>query len=97
MIGLLKSYKIDSKSINDYYYKVHNKGMYLIKNDKMTTKEIINFMLSQDIYYYKKDKKNDNNRDPIIFKFIPITYIDKNYLENVKLIKQNNLWDLFSY
>ena len=96
VIGLLKNQKIDSKSIKDYYYKVHQKGMYLIKNGKLTIKEIIDFMLSQDIYYYNEAFKNDSNRDPIIFKYIPITDSDKNYLKNVKLIKQNDLYNIFS-
>ena len=96
VIGLLKSQKINSKSINDYYYKVHQKGMYLIKNNKLTIEEIINFILSQDIYYFNPAFKNDKNRDPIIFKYIPITDRDKNYLKNVQLIKQSEIWNLFS-
>ena len=62
----------------------------------MTTKQIINFISSQDIFYYDPSYNKDNNRDPMIFEYIPITDVDKNYLENIKLIKERNLWNLFS-
>ena len=96
IVGLLKSQKINSKSIDNFYYKVHQKGMYLIKHNKLIVEEIINFMLSQDIYYFNPAYKNNENRDPIIFNYIPITDIDKKYLVNIELIKDNDLWNIFS-
>ena len=62
----------------------------------MNVNEIINFIISKDIYYYNPNFKNHNNRDPKIFQYIPITDIDNNYLYNITLIKKNNLWNLFS-
>ena len=96
IVGLLKAQKINSKSIDNFYYKVHQKGMYLIKHNKLEVAEIINFMIAQDIYYYNPSFKNNENRDPIIFSYIPITDIDKNYLANIQLIKDNDLWNIFS-
>lgn len=87
--------KSNSKKINIYYDKVHQKGMDLIKNNKLSTEEIVNFIFSQDIFYYDLDFKNNNNRDPLIFKYIPITDIDKNYLNNIKLLKDNSLYFLY--
>ena len=94
--GLLKNQKIMTKKFDIFYNKIHQKGMNLIKNKKLTTKEIINFITSQDIYYYNPIFKNNNNRDPKIFNYIPITDIDKNYLDNIKQIKDFRLWEIFS-
>ena len=96
IVGLLKAYKINSKNIDYFYNKVHRKGMYLIQNGKLQNAEIINFILSQDIYYYNDNYINSENRDPIIFSYIPITDADKNYLVNVMLIKDNDLWNIFA-
>ena len=96
IVGLLKAYKINSKNIDYFYNKVHKKGMYLIQKGKLQNAEIINFILSQDIYYYNINYINSENRDPIIFSYIPITDTDKNYLVNVKLIKENDLWNIFA-
>ena len=96
IVALLKSEKINTKKIEYFYNKVHQKGMNLIRNKKFETAEIINFIISQDIYYYNPIFKSNENRDPIIFEYIPITDADQNYLKNIELIKENDLWNLFS-
>ena len=58
--------------------------------------EIINFIVSQDIYYYNDNYKNNENRDPDIFNHIPITDEHKNYLANIQLIKRYKIWNIFS-
>jgi len=97
IIGLLKTQRINAKNIENYYNQVHQKGMNLIRMGKFKTEDIINFMLSQDIYYFNPVYNNDKTKkDPEIFNFIQITDNDKNYLNNIKLIKENKLWDFFS-
>ena len=96
IVGLLKIYNISTKSIEIFYNILHQKGMELIKNKILTNEEIFNFIFFQDIYYFNPIFKNSNNRDPEIFRYISITDIDKNYLENIKKIKENKLWSLFS-
>ncbi len=88
--------KLNNENIEYFYNVIHKKGMELIKNKKLKVEEIINFMKKKD-YYYKEERFIDNkNRDPTIFKYIPITDDDKDYSTNIKLIKQNKLWELFS-
>ena len=96
IVGILKGQKINSRCIEYFYNKVHQRGMNLIRNNKLTPKEIITFILAQDIYYYNPILKNNYNRDPTIFSYIPITDKDKNYLNNIKLIKEKDLWNIFS-
>lgn len=48
--------------INNFYDKIHEKGMNLIKKNKLTTDDIFNFILKQDVYYFK----------PIILKYLDI-------------------------
>ena len=67
--------------------------MNLIKNNKMSTKQIIDFISRQDIFYFNPIYNKDINRDPMIFEYIPITDVDKNYLENIELIKERKLWE----
>ncbi len=70
--------------------------MHLIKNNLMTTKEIIKFIKEQD-YYYSFDKPFifSEKRDPKIFSYIGITSECPNYKENIKLIKDNELFKLY--
>ena len=99
IIGLLKRQRINSIYFSTFYNKVHKKGMNLIKKNQLTPNEIINFIVYQDIYYYNQDYKNDDNRDPSIFIYLPIATVtdeDRNYLVNIKNIKDKNLWYLFS-
>ena len=96
IIVLLKSQKINEKIIENFYNKFHNRGLNLIKNNKLKIEEIINFLTEQDIYYKNPIYKNNENRDPIIFKYIPITDVNKDYLLNIELIKKYKLYELFS-
>ena len=85
--------------INSYNKKVHEKGMNLITNQKLKVDEIFNFIMHQDIYYSKIDYNKSDLRDPEIFKYIPIVKQkkdDKEYLKNIKIIKDHRLYDMFS-
>ena len=93
--ALCKSQKVKVKLLENYYNAIHSKGMILIENGRFSIEEIINFMIKQDVYYSKPTNKNNDNRDPIIFSFIPITDEDKDYLNNIALIKKNRLWEIY--
>ena len=96
IVSLLKTQKVKVKSIENFYKTIHKKGMLLIKNKKLKIEEIVNFITVQDIYYRQPIYKNDENREPIIFKYIPITDDDEDYLSNIELMKKYRLWELFS-
>ena len=83
------------KEIKEKYYNIiHEKGFNLIKEKKMTTEEILLFIQKKDIYY--KDIYSQNiNRNPDIFKYIPISSNNKDYEENIKLIKKFKVCNLF--
>lgn len=81
------------------YDKIHVKGMNLIKEKKLTTEEIFKFITSQDVYYFENTYNNSQYRDPEIFKYIPITkgnQGDEEYLNNINIIKNKKLFELFS-
>ena len=59
----------------------------------MSIEEIMEFIFNQDEYYFKKEYKN--KIDPNIFKYISITDEDKNYLENIQVLKKRKVWELF--
>ena len=89
----------ERKIINNFYQKIHEKGMTLIRNNKLTTEEIFTFIMTQDYYYYDPINNKSNFRDPEIFAFIPITKRkkdDNEYLKNIEIIKKNRLFELFS-
>ena len=89
----------NKKRINDFYNKIHTKGFDLIKNNKLTTSEIFNFILCQDAYYFSPTFCKSEYRNPEIFKYISITKKNKNdseYLKNIDIIKKNKLYLLFS-
>ena len=69
--------------------------MKLIKYNKMTTKEIIDFIKCKDYFYYSNSCYSDRRRDHGIFKYIEITSKNNYYKENIKLIKENGLYKLF--
>ena len=96
IIIILKTQKINAKIIENFYEKVHSKGMSLIKEKKMDINEIIRFIVEKDIYYYNPIFKHNNKREPKIFQYIPITDIDNNYLYYISLIKKYKLWSIFS-
>ena len=99
-VEFLRSQNIRDKILEEYYISIHNKGLNLIKKGELNTEQIIYFMQKQDVYYYKDNFKKNNLRDPILFKYIPITKKendDKNeYLNNIKLIEKNRLWELYN-
>ena len=94
-VKLLNEQKIKINTY-DYHIAVHNKGKILIRNGAMKVEDIINFISKQDIFYMNPIYKNNENREPEIFNYIPITDEDKNYLAYIELIKKNNLVGLFS-
>ena len=89
----------ERKIINSFYQKIHERGMTLIRLNKLTTEEIFIFMLEQDVYYFNPIYNRSDFRDPEIFKYIPITKRkkdDKEYLKNIEIIKNKELFKLFS-
>ena len=98
LANLLKTQNIKQNTIENYYSSIHNKGINLIKNGLLNTEEIILFIQKQDVFYYKDNFKKNRNRDPIIFKYIPITPKEgkeNDYLKNIELFKKNRLWELY--
>ena len=99
LADLLKTQNIKQSTLENYYSSIHLKGINLIKNRQLNTEEIIFFIQKQDVYYYKDNFKKSNLRDPIIFKYIPITPKEGNekvYLQNIELFKKNKLWELYT-
>ena len=96
IINILKNEKLNINYIQKFYNKVHEKGMSLIKNKNLRTKEIIQFLVTQDVYYFYPNFTKNDYRDSEVFKYIPITDEDENYLDNIDLIRQNKLWSIFS-
>ena len=85
--------------IQNFYQKIHLKGLNLIKNKKFNSKDIFEFIIVCGPYYNNPIYNKSDYRDPEIFKYIPITKRNKDdteYLENIKIIKKNRLFDLFS-
>ena len=85
--------------INNFYKKIHEKGMNLIRNNKLTTDEIFNFIMKQDLFYCNPINCKSYFRDPEIFKYIPLIKRkkdDNEYLKNIEIIKNNKLFEIFS-
>ena len=95
---LLGETKIDTRIMNKYYQNIHNKGMSIIrdKEKKMTNKQIIEFIVSKDVFYYKEQYSSNVNRDPDIFKYIHISSAHEDYKENIELIKNFKLYNLYN-
>ena len=93
--NLVRLLNINSKLKEKFYYILHEKGINLIKNGKLEIQAIIFFITCQDIFYFDQRYKNNEKRDPIVFKYIPITNTNKEYLNNIKLIKDCELYRLF--
>ena len=51
--------KMNAKILDKYYNNIHEAGMDLIKYNKMTTKEIIDFIKCKDYFYYSNSCYND--------------------------------------
>ena len=96
IVNILKKEKLSLRLSEKFYNTIHQKGLFLIKNKKLKPEEIIQFLAVQDIYYWSPSFVRNENRDSEIFKYIPITDEDQNYLLNIKLIKENKLWTIFS-
>ena len=93
--NLLKTNNIKNIYSENFYNKIHNKGLTLIKNYKMNIEEIIDFIYSKDRYYYDKSYSQSELRDPIIFNYINITEADKNYKKNIIILKKKRIWELY--
>ena len=98
--SILEMIKTQSKLENsDDIYLVwaetlHNKGISLSKNFKMSNKQIIDFITDKDPYYRLDAFKDDINRDPNIFISFNIN-LDEN--ENCfELFQQKKIWNLFN-
>ena len=84
---------------NNLYKNIHTKGMNLIKNGKLSSAQIFTFIMNQDIFYNNPSYVRSEYRNPEIFRYIPITKRnkdDKEYIENINIIRNNRLFDLFS-
>ena len=96
ILGILRQEKLNEKLIDYFYNKIHEKGLFLIKNKSLNSEDIINFIVAQDAYYFNSVYKTDEFRDPEIFKYIIITDENKDYKKIIGLIKKYKLWDVFS-
>jgi len=96
IIDIVKKEKIDQRIIENFYNLIHQKGILSVKNKFLKGKEILDFIISQDIYYFSPNYSRSRFRDPEIFKYIIITDEEKDYLKNIEQIKNNKLWNLFS-
>ena len=93
---IIEKTEINKELINRFYDKIHHYGLELMRKANLKPEEIITFILKQDIYYYSEEFASSEKRDPEIFKYIPITDEDENYLFYINLIKVNKLWNLFT-
>ena len=87
---------VSFNSISNFYNIIHNKGLNLIMQNKFSPQEIVQFMKTQDKYYYHENYINNEFRDPIIFTYIPITNKHNDYLKNIELLKKNTIWEIYS-
>lgn len=77
IVELLKNQKIESQYSEILHNEIHIKIMSMIKNLKAS--EIISLINLRDVYYFDPKYKNNENRDPSIFRYIPITDNDTDY------------------
>ena len=94
-VNLLKEQNIESNYFEILYNQIHYKIMKSITNNNLKVSEIIDLVKIRDIFYYDAKYSNNDNRDPSIFKYIPITDIDKDYKNNIELLKKTNLCYIF--
>ena len=97
-VDFLKTQNVKEKIFEEYYISIHVKGINAIKKGELNTEKILYFIQKQDVYYYRDSFKKSQYRDPIIFKYIPITKKENandDYLKNIQLIKDNKLWNLY--
>ena len=93
IINICKKNGIELYSSEVLYLNIHRNGVNLINNNKMTIEEIIQFLYSQDIYYY--DEKYKDIKETTIFKNISITDPNKNNLKNIEELKKKKVWELY--
>ena len=92
--------ELDSKDLitDDYARKyrkyLHRKGVQLIKGRALNINQIMEFIFKKDVYYYHK--KYREYGDASIFFYIPITERDSNYETNIKEMRKNKIWELYS-
>jgi len=87
---------LSKDTLENYYIKIHQKGMNLIKMGEMyDTNEIISFIYEKDEFYKNKLYINNENRDPSIFEFIPIGNMYQNHQYNIDVLKEKQIWKLF--
>ena len=93
LINLFDEKNIYPQVLENYYNQIHQKGMNLIKDKKLSIPKIINFIKKQDVYYIEEKYKNSVNRDPSIFKYINILDFNKKIIE---LFHKNKIITLFN-
>ena len=86
---------LSQKIINEFYDKVHEKGINMIKNEQMEEEKIFLFMSKIDRYYYSPNFNKSDKREPEIMKYIKLTDISPKYLKNIELMKKFNIISLF--
>ena len=64
--------------------KIHNMGINLILNKKLTS----------DAYYFQKEINDIKKKNPEILRNIPITNEEENYLKNIELMKDKKIWKI---
>ena len=99
LVDFLRGQNAKERIFEEYYTSIHVKGINSIKKGELDSEKIIQFLQKQDVYYYKDSFKKSPLRDPIIFKYIPITKKENDndiYLKNIQLIKDNKLWNLYN-
>ena len=93
--NIFKYNKIKIYNVEKLYNKIHTKGLQLIKNKQIGVEEIMDFIFSQDAYYYEPKYLKDELRDPIIFSYIPIIESDKNSQKNITILKKKKIWEIY--
>ena len=86
-----ESYNKNQQNLDD---KIHDMGINLIRNKKLTSDKIIFFITEQDAYYFQKEINDIKKKNPEILRNIPITNVEENYLENIELMKDKKLWKI---
>ena len=92
---LISYSEIRANILDKYYKKIHEKGMNMIKENKMKTEEILNFIFTKDIFYCCDNYSDNENRDPSIFSNIYISNKSKDYKNNIEILKKYKIYNLF--
>jgi len=93
---MLKAH-LTKETIENYYVKIHQKGMNLIKMEEMNEAiDIMSFIYEKDIFYQDEKYINNENRDPSIFSYIPIGNNNPDYENNIRILKEKQIWNLYN-